>query len=108
MGRGGGERRPRPLTGPPSTRLRHPLPLVAGQSLAHLQAHPPGRGPAPARPTSLPARWCRRRGPSRPPAWTFQDLLRNPYDADCFEHYLTAEVARIGLDGAGSAWAGRD
>ena len=47
-------------------------------------------------------------GPEPAAAWTFRDLLRNPYDADCFEHYLTAEVARIGLDGARSAWAGRD
>ena len=32
-------------------------------------------------------------------AWTFQDLLRSRSDADRFEHYLTAEIVRVGLDG---------
>nr|WP_058833910.1 prolyl oligopeptidase family serine peptidase [Luteimonas abyssi] len=30
---------------------------------------------------------------------TFQDLLRNPQDARVFAHFLTTQVARVGLDG---------
>ena len=102
----GQRRRPASDRAPPQRRLRHPLPLVAGQSLAHLQAHPTGRGPAPAAPR-VPAGPVVQETAAEPAAaWTFQDLLRNPYDADCFEHYLTAEVARIGLDGAAQRLGG--
>jgi dipeptidyl aminopeptidase/acylaminoacyl peptidase len=33
------------------------------------------------------------------PARTYQDLLQNPYDESLFDHYLTVQLARIGLDG---------
>jgi dipeptidyl aminopeptidase/acylaminoacyl peptidase len=32
-------------------------------------------------------------------AWTYQDLLRNPHDETVFEHYVTAQVARLTVDG---------
>ena len=36
---------------------------------------------------------------SKAPARTFQDLLKNAHDEAVFEHYLTSQLARIGLDG---------
>lgn len=33
------------------------------------------------------------------PAWTYQDLLRNPADEKKFDFYTESEVKRIGLDG---------
>lgn len=33
------------------------------------------------------------------PARTYQDLLENPHDAALFEHYLSAQLARVELDG---------
>ncbi|MFQ5679589.1 MAG: S9 family peptidase [Gemmatimonadota bacterium] len=35
----------------------------------------------------------------RAPARTYQDLLKRPHDKALFEHYLTARVARVTLDG---------
>jgi dipeptidyl aminopeptidase/acylaminoacyl peptidase len=67
---------------------------------------PPGREPAPAAPHVPAGPVVQETGPEPAAAWTFQDLLRNPYDADCFEHYLSAEVARIGLDGAAQRLGG--
>ncbi|NNF58845.1 MAG: S9 family peptidase, partial [Rhodothermaceae bacterium] len=34
------------------------------------------------------------------PARTYQDLLGNPHDEALFEHYITAQLARVGLDGS--------
>jgi len=39
------------------------------------------------------------------PARTYQDLLQNPHDESLFDHYLTVQLARIGLDGAVTALA---
>ncbi len=33
------------------------------------------------------------------PARTYQDLLKNPHDEALFEHYLTAQIVRITIDG---------
>lgn len=33
------------------------------------------------------------------PARTYQDLLEDAYDAELFDHYLTARLARVGVDG---------
>ncbi len=33
------------------------------------------------------------------PARTYQDLLQDPYDEVLFDHYLTVQLARVGLDG---------
>lgn len=61
---------------------------------------PDGRGKAPAAggvpvgPVVLDAD-----GKKKKPAPTFQDLLRNADDEAAFAHYLTVQVARVGLDG---------
>ncbi len=34
------------------------------------------------------------------PARTYQDLLQNPYDEQLFEHYTTARLVKVTLDGA--------
>jgi dipeptidyl aminopeptidase/acylaminoacyl peptidase len=36
------------------------------------------------------------------PARTYQDLLEDPHDEAVFEHYTTAQLVRVGLDGAGT------
>jgi dipeptidyl aminopeptidase/acylaminoacyl peptidase len=36
---------------------------------------------------------------NKAPVRTYQDLLRNPYDEQRFEHYSSAEIARVTLDG---------
>ena len=33
------------------------------------------------------------------PAWTYQDLLANPFDEALFEHYAMAQLVRVDLDG---------
>lgn len=60
---------------------------------------PEGLGPEPAA-NALPA------GPiiqtslgRKAPARTFQDLLESPHDEALFDHYFTAQLARIDLDG---------
>ncbi|HWM86790.1 MAG TPA: prolyl oligopeptidase family serine peptidase, partial [Kofleriaceae bacterium] len=34
---------------------------------------------------------------------TFQDLLKGPHDEALFEHYLTAQLTRVGLDGSATS-----
>ena len=60
---------------------------------------PADRGPAPEAPRVPAGPVVQQTGEEPAAAWTFQDLLRSPYDADRFEHYLTAEIVRVGLDG---------
>ena len=80
-----------------SARVR-PAWLADGQALV-CAVVPADRGPAPV-PRQLPS------GPTiqenlgdKAPARTFQDLLKNAHDEAVFEHYLTSQLARIGLDG---------
>jgi dipeptidyl aminopeptidase/acylaminoacyl peptidase len=60
---------------------------------------PDARGPEPAAP-ELPTGPIVQESLGRTaPARTFQDLLANPHDEALFEHYLTARLARVDLDG---------
>ncbi|MFZ5515251.1 MAG: prolyl oligopeptidase family serine peptidase [Candidatus Zhuqueibacterota bacterium] len=34
------------------------------------------------------------------PAWTFQDLLKNPYDEQLFDYYVQSELIKVSLDGS--------
>src|ERR1700687_4575728 len=37
------------------------------------------------------------------PSRTYQDLLKNPYDAELFSYYAQAQVQRVGIDGRSEA-----
>ena len=59
----------------------------------------PDQGPEPPAP-AVPAGPILQESRGRTaPARTYQDLLKNAYDEALFEHYLTAQVARITADG---------
>ncbi len=67
------------------------------QLLIHLV--PPGRGAAPA-PPLVPGGPLVQESVGRSKTnRTYQDLLQNPYDEALFEHYCTAQLARVDLDG---------
>ena len=82
------------------------LSLTAGNAPAWLDAHtlvaafvPEGRGAEPIA-ASVPAGPVIEESAGREaPARTYQDLLQSPYDESLFDHYLTVQLARIGLDG---------
>jgi dipeptidyl aminopeptidase/acylaminoacyl peptidase len=84
----------------------HRLSLTAGNAPAWLDSRtliaafvPEGRGAEPLAP-SVPAGPVIEESAGREaPARTYQDLLQNPYDESLFDHYLTVQLARIGLDG---------
>ena len=97
----------RPLTGPHlSAAYGTPYHWAPDSRSLVCKLIPPERGPAPEAPRVPAGPVVQETADEPAAAWTFQDLLRNPYDADCFEHYLTAEVARIGLDGAAQRLGG--
>jgi dipeptidyl aminopeptidase/acylaminoacyl peptidase len=60
---------------------------------------PAGRGPEPAAAQVPGGPVIRENLGKTQPARTYQDLLANGHDATLFEHYLSAQLARIGLDG---------
>ena len=60
---------------------------------------PEGRGPAPRQRTVPSGPTVQENLGETAPARTFQDLLKNAHDEALFEHYLTSQLARIGLDG---------
>ncbi|HEV2844607.1 MAG TPA: prolyl oligopeptidase family serine peptidase [Thermoanaerobaculia bacterium] len=60
---------------------------------------PEGRGPEPSAVEVPAGPLVRENSGGMAPARTFQDLLKSPADETLFEHYLTSQVARVGLDG---------
>ena len=72
--------------------------LRDGQSLV-LALVPGNRGPEPQALTTPTGPVVQENLGRTAPARTFQDLLKNPYDEKLFEHYLTAQAAKITLDG---------
>lgn len=60
---------------------------------------PEGRGAEPP-PPSVPGGPIIQQSLGRTaPTRTYQDLLRNAYDEDLFDHYATSQLARVDLDG---------
>ncbi|MDE2773350.1 MAG: hypothetical protein OXI46_06540, partial [Gemmatimonadota bacterium] len=66
----------------------------------YVRAVPPGRGPAPTEPMVPTAPMIEETSGEAAPARTYQDLLQDRHDEALYEYYLTAQVARIGLDGS--------
>ena len=62
-------------------------------------AIPPGRGPAPQRPTVASAPVIQENIGRRAAVRTFQDLLSDRYDEDIFDHYATIQIMLTDLDG---------
>ncbi len=60
---------------------------------------PANRGIAPQADAVPQGPVVRRSAGRKAPARTYQDLLESPHDEDLFEHYLSAQVAHITLDG---------
>jgi hypothetical protein len=72
---------------------------------------PANRGPEPPRPSVPDGPVLQENIGKTAPARTYQDLLKNAHDEALFEHYLQAQLVRIGLDGkntkigtAGTLW----
>lgn len=56
---------------------------------------PEGRGAAPAAPTAPSGPLVQESQGQAAPARTYQDLLQSPHDEALFEHYFTAQLARV-------------
>jgi dipeptidyl aminopeptidase/acylaminoacyl peptidase len=82
------------------------LSLTAGNAPSWLDGRtlvaafvPEGRGAEPLAPPVPAGPVIEESAGREAPARTYQDLLQNPYDESLFDHYLTVQLARIGLDG---------
>ncbi len=60
---------------------------------------PRNRGAAPAAPSIPEGPVVQETSGETAAAWTYQDLLESPHDEDLFEHYGTAQIAEVDLDG---------
>lgn len=60
---------------------------------------PAGREPEPAAPSVPTGPVIQENLGKTAPARTYQDLLMSPYDEALFEHYATAQLAKVTLDG---------
>ena len=60
---------------------------------------PAGRGPAPEEIRVPSGPLVEESAGRRKPARTYQNLLQGPHDEALFEHYMTAAVEHVGLDG---------
>ncbi|HEV2856455.1 MAG TPA: prolyl oligopeptidase family serine peptidase [Thermoanaerobaculia bacterium] len=60
---------------------------------------PASRGPEPPAPAVPAGPVIQENAGRAAPARTFQDLLKSPWDEALFEHYLSAQVVRVTLDG---------
>lgn len=60
---------------------------------------PAGRGNAPQAPVVPSGPIIRQSLGAKAQARTYQDLLKRPYDEALFEHHLSSQLVRIGLDG---------
>jgi dipeptidyl aminopeptidase/acylaminoacyl peptidase len=60
---------------------------------------PANRGPAPKAPSVPEGPIVQETSGETAAAWTYQDLLESPHDEDLFEHYGTAQIAEVDLDG---------
>jgi len=78
---------------------REPRWLPDGSGLLALVV-PADLGPEPAEPKVPSGPVIRQNLGRTAPARTYQDLLGNGYDEALFEHYLTSQLAVVGLDGA--------
>ena len=72
--------------------------LASGRALV-VPLVPSDLGPEPPAPEVPAGPVIRESTGESAPARTYQDLLESPHDEALFEHYLTAQVARVGLDG---------
>lgn len=60
---------------------------------------PPGRGKPPEPPEAPEGPTIQESYGRGAPVWTFQDLLRNPYDEALYDYYFTAQLAIVDVPG---------
>ena len=63
------------------------------------RAVPPNRSPIPKAPTVPSGPVVQENIGVKTPAWTYQDLLKRPYDEALFEYYSTSQILRFTLSG---------
>jgi dipeptidyl aminopeptidase/acylaminoacyl peptidase len=68
---------------------------------------PANRGPRPAAPAVPAGPNVQESAGKTGPVRTFQDLLRDPHDADLFDYYATSQLALVDAEGGGVKTAGR-
>lgn len=92
-------------------------PLATGLNAAHVRPHvwlpdsqalvcvlaPPDRGDAPEAPAVPAGPVIQENVGKTAPARTYQDLLQGPHDEALFEHYLTAQLAHVTLNGSATS-----
>ena len=90
----------RPLTAPviSMTAEIRPRWLTDSKNLIACFA-PEGRGPEPPAPQVPAGPVIQENLGKTAPAWTYQDLLKNPYDEELFDFFLTSQLAKVTLDG---------
>ncbi|MDH3890135.1 MAG: prolyl oligopeptidase family serine peptidase [candidate division Zixibacteria bacterium] len=59
----------------------------------------PGRGSAPQEPLTPSGPIVQENLGRKAPARTYQDLLKNEFDAQLFEHYLSSQLVKVDLEG---------
>ncbi len=64
-----------------------------------VRAVPAGRGDAPTEPLVPSGPVIQENLGKKAPARTYQDMLQNPYDESLYDHYATAQIARVTLKG---------
>ncbi|UCC49987.1 MAG: S9 family peptidase [Gemmatimonadota bacterium] len=97
-------RRARRLTGPElmaatGRRGGRPCQWMPGSDALLCRLIPADRGPAPEPPRVPVGPTIQEAAGEQAPVWTFQNLLTSPFDELLFEHYFTAQLALIPLDG---------
>jgi dipeptidyl aminopeptidase/acylaminoacyl peptidase len=97
-------KRARRLTGPElmaasGWRGGRPCQWMPSSQALLCQLIPADRGPAPEPPRVPEGPTIQEAAGEQAPVWTFQNLLTSPFDELLFEHYFTAQLALIPLDG---------
>ncbi|HVR42600.1 MAG TPA: prolyl oligopeptidase family serine peptidase, partial [Thermoanaerobaculia bacterium] len=77
-----------------------PFHWLSSSSALLVRLRPADPGEAPAEPRAPEGPVVQENLGRTAPARTYQDLLKSPHDERLFDHYATAELARIGVDGA--------
>lgn len=73
-----------------------PFTWLSGNTLLY-KAVPGSRGEVPAEPLAPEGPVVQQTTGSKAPVRTFQDLLKDPYDEELFDHYATAQLTTIDL-----------
>nr|WP_226390149.1 prolyl oligopeptidase family serine peptidase [Penaeicola halotolerans] len=76
---------------------------LADDSALLISAVKPGRGPAPKEPLAPKGPIIQATSGDAAPSRTYQDLLKNPYDEQLLEYYMTSQLMTVDLNGSTKA-----